>query len=369
MSLPSTEKPASIVLKPPFTHDAGQCWRVAIDPTLFSLTDDVGFTSRSTLTLREDDQLLGPAHASHGDIRLHGGGRYSHWRHTLYFSARDGSDPNVNGRTYEVRESAEEHYRERAQYAMQIVAFYARYLTDGMKGFRDLQVLEVGPGMFLGSVLAMACLGARVTVVDPFLPDWKPDIHSMMAASLEVEMRKAGWDFDPSPLHRSVAAGQLDRERVRTFRQSLESIAVELDGQIDLTVSHATFEHLFDVKSAMAAMVRTMKPNGKGIHRVDYRDHDSFDRPLEFLLMSQQAYDQSCGDNKYGRGNRMRAETMRDILINTGLRHVQFTPETLIEEGYLNDFLARLRSRPDSTFHSAPVDHLRVLGGTFIVQK
>jgi hypothetical protein len=56
----------------------------------------------SNLELREDGRLLGPAHSQHADIRAKGGGRFSHWIDSLYFSASDGTDPRTNGRGYTV---------------------------------------------------------------------------------------------------------------------------------------------------------------------------------------------------------------------------------------------------------------------------
>jgi hypothetical protein len=54
----------------------------------------------SALRLFENGKELGPAHAPHAGIRASGGGRYSHWKTLLYFSASDGSDPRTNGCVY-----------------------------------------------------------------------------------------------------------------------------------------------------------------------------------------------------------------------------------------------------------------------------
>lgn len=62
--------------------------------------DDLVDPRRSGLRLFEDDREIGPAHANHDAIRALGGGRFSHWHTMLYFSASDGSDPRLNGRTY-----------------------------------------------------------------------------------------------------------------------------------------------------------------------------------------------------------------------------------------------------------------------------
>jgi hypothetical protein len=54
----------------------------------------------SNLQLSENGLLLGPAHALHADILSQGGGRFSHWNNSLYFSTSDGTDPRLNGRAY-----------------------------------------------------------------------------------------------------------------------------------------------------------------------------------------------------------------------------------------------------------------------------
>lgn len=82
---------------PPFA-ETGACWILDKLPAEWT-GDDVG---HSRLVLIEDGLVLGPAHASHDDIRNLGAGRYCHWDGRLWFSTSDGSDPNTNGRTYTV---------------------------------------------------------------------------------------------------------------------------------------------------------------------------------------------------------------------------------------------------------------------------
>jgi hypothetical protein len=70
-------------------------------PELDSSADSSDNSTRSTLVLREDGKLLGPAHTAHSEIRDTGLGRFSHWKGLgLIFSTSDNSDPNTNGRNY-----------------------------------------------------------------------------------------------------------------------------------------------------------------------------------------------------------------------------------------------------------------------------
>jgi pectate lyase len=54
----------------------------------------------SNLRLFENGVELHPAHSQHADIRNLGGGRFSHWETTLYFSTSDNTNPVTNGREY-----------------------------------------------------------------------------------------------------------------------------------------------------------------------------------------------------------------------------------------------------------------------------
>ncbi|MBZ5500377.1 MAG: FkbM family methyltransferase [Acidobacteriia bacterium] len=88
-------------LKAPFRNDGVLCWVTTI-PDLESGADDESDPTRSSLLLFEDENMLGPPHTPHDDIRVKGGGGYSHWQANLYFSSSDGSDPNANARKYTI---------------------------------------------------------------------------------------------------------------------------------------------------------------------------------------------------------------------------------------------------------------------------
>ena len=98
---------APIVLSAPFEREIGLCWTLKLSrlpqaAMLAGLGDGDGVLRRSPAWLHEDGVPLGPAHALHAAIRDIGGGMFSHWQDTLYFSTSDGSDPNHNGRRYEI---------------------------------------------------------------------------------------------------------------------------------------------------------------------------------------------------------------------------------------------------------------------------
>lgn len=87
----------------PHKHEVGYAWAVR---TSLGGADNMTDPACSKVRLFEDDREVGPAHSLHREIRELGGGRFSHW-HNLHsevflFSTSDGSDPNSNGRAYNV---------------------------------------------------------------------------------------------------------------------------------------------------------------------------------------------------------------------------------------------------------------------------
>ena len=90
-------------IQPPYRHERGHMWIIGA-PDLADLADleGQGNDTRSCVFVLEDGKQLPYPHAAHDDIDRHGAGRFSHWYNTMLFSATDGSDPNNNGRRYEL---------------------------------------------------------------------------------------------------------------------------------------------------------------------------------------------------------------------------------------------------------------------------
>ncbi len=94
------------ILEGPFIADGGHGFRADLTPIPLLkgvlATDGDGPWNGSRLRLSEDGVELTQAHTAHQTIRDGGGGRFSHWHDSLYFSASDNSDPNVSGHIYSV---------------------------------------------------------------------------------------------------------------------------------------------------------------------------------------------------------------------------------------------------------------------------
>lgn len=103
----SETKFRQVALVPPFTLVKGNCYSVEL-PEFESRADTNLTPSRSDLVLLEDSKVIGFPHTLHENICVTGRGRFSHWARHFYFSTSDNSNPNSNGRSYELRVPIEE---------------------------------------------------------------------------------------------------------------------------------------------------------------------------------------------------------------------------------------------------------------------
>ena len=90
-----------IPLKKPYIKDEGFSWQAFLYEYA-SIANDDDHPYRSRLILLEDGKPLWYRHIAHDEIRTIGLGFYSHWKEGLKFSTSDNSDPNTNGRTYQI---------------------------------------------------------------------------------------------------------------------------------------------------------------------------------------------------------------------------------------------------------------------------
>ena len=79
--------------------ELGHCFLAPL-PQFCDRSDNVGKSDSPIVLFEEVSELAG--HCHHAAVRQLGGGRYSHWADTLFFSATDNSNPNTNGRRYRI---------------------------------------------------------------------------------------------------------------------------------------------------------------------------------------------------------------------------------------------------------------------------
>jgi hypothetical protein len=359
-----------IKLRPPFQFYSGHCWVADIDRGTFPDSDDIADPMLSCLVVSENDRDLGPPHTAHQIIALEGGGRYSHWNGRLYFSSNDNSSPNDNGRRYTVRWDSDLYFQRRAEYATLALRSWAHHFPAGLNEFRGKTVLEIGPGRDMGTVVAIAALGAtRVYSIDRFKEGWQNGWHEQFLQKLEPALTSLETLFDAGVLERVVAARDFGAGGITCMNEPLERLHGRLSGMIDISVSNSTFEHFYSVEESVRALADAMRIGGIGVHNVDFRDHRNFGEPLEFLLVDDATYADPAANDEYGRGNRIRPDQMTQILRRSGFRDVEFLGGMKTDPAYLNGFLPRFRSAKQSGSSSIPEPSLEVLSGTFLLHK
>ena len=91
--------------------------------------------------------------------------------------------------------------------------------------------------------------------------------------------------FDLGKLRAGQPTG-IDPTRLELRRESVYSLTLR-DGEVDVVISNAFFEHIPRPEAAIAELARVTKKGGLGIHNIDTSDHrrywDRARHPLEFL--------------------------------------------------------------------------------------
>ena len=162
-------------------HEIGSNYIAALPPSRFAPLlstdgDTLEKASRSTLALFEDGRELGPPHAQHAWIREYGGGLFSHWGSSLYFSSSDNSDPRTNGRLYTVRASARLPFVAAWVWAACLVGAALRAARASTKRGQDVTPHRAGwrwaslvAAVVLYGTVAQAISGERESVGIPLL--------------------------------------------------------------------------------------------------------------------------------------------------------------------------------------------------------
>ncbi|MFW6127209.1 MAG: class I SAM-dependent methyltransferase [Thermodesulfobacteriota bacterium] len=246
---------------------------------------------------------------------------------------------------------------------------YLNILLDGLQTIKGKKVLEIGPGTNFGLILSLACHGAQALVADRFLAPWDPDYHPRFYALLRDRLINRWPSIDTTPLDMVLSQGGYPRESISLYPYSLEELSELPDESVDVIISNAVLEHLYDLKSAFTYLARITKPGGLDIHTVDFRDHRDFSRPLEYLLLSDKEFARGFKECHGEHGNRYRPQEMRQLFEQVGFTIKSLQPISVVEEEYLADFLERLRQAEKSRYRHYPVEDLRLMVGTFIVVK
>jgi hypothetical protein len=352
--------------------------------------DDARATADGTrFFLIEDGKMLGPAESPHDAIRKAGRGAFSVWGPDVYLSASDNTDPNENGRQYLLiaediggesqtgsllsgflAAGKPENLKPRDLSAVDAAADYAiacgrSYLNQAKRlgcQLAGARVLEIGPGTDFGAALILASHGADVAVADRFVAPWDVPYHSALYRRMLER-----WD-GPNAALRQAADGLCPLTIIHRSSEEMADVS-GLAGAFNLVLSMAVLEHVSDVRASCRSLAAVTAPGGFNVHQVDFRDHDSFDRPLEFLCEADDTFAEKFVARLAETGNRKRPSELVEFFREAGLDLVEPPyPTERASDDYLAEFLPRLRASP-SRYAQWPAEDLKVTSALCITRR
>ena len=191
------------------------------------------------------------------------------------------------------------------------------YLTYGDLDHLAGTAAEVGPGDNAGVALLLQKGGCEtVELVDRFRsrrsPDQQRRIYQALAArhGLPGSPDADGWDDEHLPgiiWRLGSTAEDYFAHRARTGQR------------YDLIVSRAALEHLYDPLAAVRSMAACLKPGGRMVHKIDFRDHGMFTPAhpeLTFLRFPTVLHRKMT--RRSGRPNRVLLHQYRDLADELG---------------------------------------------------
>jgi SAM-dependent methyltransferase len=169
-------------------------------------------------------------------------------------------------------------------YAVKLSAIYLRTWRDAGLELNNARLLEIGPGADFAPHLVLASVGTKVTLSDKYLAVWDEDFHPAFYAEFLEK-----WD-GPSEAIRQAIKQNGYGGILETIKQPAEKMKSIKSATFDMVQSIAVLEHVSDFKKVARELARVTKPGALHTHQIDFRDHRTFDRPLEYLRLDQKSY-------------------------------------------------------------------------------
>jgi SAM-dependent methyltransferase len=172
-----------------------------------------------------------------------------------------------------------------------VEGYFADYLSvaglrpDDLEGLR---VLELGSGDSYGVALKFIQHGARrVVCTDRFVSQRSISGETQVYRQL---FESAGSEAERARISQAVRFTDdgfaIDESRIQTLQAPAEELDRHLGGeQLDLVLSRATLEHVYDLDSVFRSISGLLRPGGRSVHEVDFRNHGLFavHGPVYFL--------------------------------------------------------------------------------------
>lgn len=280
------------------------------------------------------------------------------------------SHAKVTPVNHEKIERSPEEMRNDANYALTVANGYLQKFSDDFTFFQAKTILELGPGINLGTALILQAWGAKSVIVsDRYLSPFTPGYHDVVYQIILELLEQEGTYQSLDPIRTCLNTANHDTGTMITTQKPLESLSNVFTNDIDVSLSNAVFEHLYNPLEAFVSLYNCMKPGGVGSHQVDFRDHRDFNRPLEFLLMDELSFfaqmEKACCEF----GNRMRPCQMDALFKQVGFKQVRYESNLQASDEYLAEFIPRLRNNITSPYYNMAEEQLTSVSGLFSLKK
>ena len=244
---------------------------------------------------------------------------------------------------------------------------------------RDKVMLEIGPGFNLG-VMFLAALGGATKVlgVELFPHDMGPDHDFIVSMFEHVEKDPSvpitpddSWDQQrcANEFARLITKNDAGKYAFRKdrleylFPYSAERLPCE-DDSVDCVFTSAAFEHFRDPLAVVNELSRVTRGGGLSCHAIDMRDHRDFSQPLDYLMVTEDAWRQlHLASPSYTYTNRLRPSGVVSLFGSAGFTLLGVRP--LISLRPDNE----LRARFVEPYASMPDSELFTLVQIFIFRK
>lgn len=260
------------------------------------------------------------------------------------------------------------------QYIHLVTDEYIKY--GGIGSLENKDILEVGPGDNLGVALLMCAQGAgRVVALDRFYSPRNKEQETSIYRALINEM---------PPLQQSRAELCLSDKNSGPRIDYVHGIGiddpaiVEAYGQFDLIVSRAVLEEVKDINQAILNMAQMLKPSGKMVHKIDFRDYGMFSdyhhatqahHPLTFLTINDNLWQMMTSHRSFL--NRAFVNSYIEQFSRLGFKVAVEQPVLYETEpaGTTGEWLLPIRKKLLPRFRQLPDEILQIKGAFIVVQK
>lgn len=253
---------------------------------------------------------------------------------------------------------------EAVDFTIRNVGYQLGFVPGGETYCNGRTFLEIGPGQDLGVSLILIANGAKGIIIDKYTCTWDKQFHPLYYLALRDAVKEKFPKADLTIFDQVLIQNNHAIQGLTNYGLGLEEIDCIPDASVDWSFSNSTFEHLYDVPKAIFHLGRITKNGGLGFHQTDFRDHRDFNRPLEYITMTDAKFLKLVKRVDYSCGNRLRYTDFIAEFKHSGF-NVSLSPDLFADEEYLEDVLKRAQP----FFRTIPQDALKVLSGRFHLIK